>query len=156
MRVAAKVDGEGLFLEDVLLAEGEQLPASCIEQRPPEGLHAPRWTGMEWVEGKPEAEIVGALKSAKIDHLHARAVDELANVLPEGRDELQAVHNATLIAICERLGIPVDARMSAVDAVQRKAFQNKADIERVRIGPNPEDAKTLEEARARLEVIQWN
>ena len=37
------------------------------EQMPPQGFHAPKWTGSEWVEGKPEAEIVEAMKAAKVE-----------------------------------------------------------------------------------------
>jgi hypothetical protein len=130
MRVVSKIDEQGFFLEDVLLDNDAPLPSSeHVESRPPQGFHKPKWDGTSWVEGKPEGEILEDLKVAQIQDFHNRAITDLEEALPEGRDELQAIHNATLIAVCERLGVPVDARMSAVDAVQRKAFAKKAQIE---------------------------
>ncbi len=61
--------------------------------------------------------------------MHDDAVNELTAILPHGRDKLQAIHNATLIAVCEALNILVDERMRRVDELQRKAFSKKAQVE---------------------------
>jgi hypothetical protein len=41
MRAVARVDAQGLYLEDVLIEDGAQLPEGCVE-RPPDGFHHPR------------------------------------------------------------------------------------------------------------------
>ena len=144
MRVASRVDTQGLFVEDVLLRDRDALPEGCVESRPPEGLYAPRWNGTSWEEGRPASEIVEALKGAKVNEFAARAVEDLSATGlftgSHGRDELQAVHNATLIAICEALDIPVDERMRQVDQVQRKAFARKAEVEAAQ---NPEELEDV-------------
>ncbi len=71
MRVVSRLDANGLFAEDVLLEDGQDLPAGCVEERPPEGFHAPRWDGSGWIEAKPEAEILAALKASKRAELEA-------------------------------------------------------------------------------------
>jgi len=67
MRVVARIDGEGYFLEDVLLDDTQPLPIRTIEARPPEGFYRPRWTGEPpvWEEGKPAAEILTDAKAQK-------------------------------------------------------------------------------------------
>jgi hypothetical protein len=147
MRVVAKGDQQRNFLEDALLGEGAQLPASCIEQRPPEGLHRPKWTGSEWVEGKPSSEILASAKAVKIHNFAARAIDDLdATGLftsQHGDRETLFVVAKTLKAICSQLGIPLDGRLDAIATTGDKAMSKKAAIEA---------AQSTEE----LEAIQWN
>ena len=52
-----KIDSEGLFLEDVILQDDEELPNDCIETLCPEGFYSPKWDGEKWIEGKTQAEI---------------------------------------------------------------------------------------------------
>jgi hypothetical protein len=73
MRSVSKVDAAGVFVTDVLLEDGQVLPSGCVEERPPEGFHAPKWTGSTWEEGKPPGEILEDLKAAKVDEMAARA-----------------------------------------------------------------------------------
>ena len=65
MRVVARVDAAGRFVEDVLLEDGEALPEGCVETRPQDGFHVPRWTGSAWAEGKPDAEILASQRAGK-------------------------------------------------------------------------------------------
>lgn len=142
MGPVAKIDTEGFYVEDVLVGDDQELPAGCVGERPPEGLHTPRWTGSGWTEGKPEAEIVEARKAAKVEVIKAAGVEELAAYLPHGRDELQAVHNAALVAIQEALNLPVDERLRRVDEAQRKAFARRDEVEQ---------AASVEE----VEAVEW-
>jgi hypothetical protein len=64
-RVVSKIDEGGFYVEDVLLEDGQALPESCVEERPQEGFHAPRWAGSQWTEGKPSAEIFEEAKAQK-------------------------------------------------------------------------------------------
>jgi hypothetical protein len=73
MRLVAKVDAQGHFIEDVLLEDSEALPVECIATRPPEGFYTPQWTGSEWTEGKPAAEILVATREAKEAELRGAA-----------------------------------------------------------------------------------
>jgi hypothetical protein len=69
MRVVSKIDAGGLYTEDVLLEDGQALPSSCVEERPSEGFHRPKWDGSSWIEGKPTAEILEAAKASKRSQL---------------------------------------------------------------------------------------
>jgi hypothetical protein len=55
VRAVAKIDGNGLFLEDVLIEDSAPIPQGCVPSRPPEGFHRPKWTGSAWVVGKPQS-----------------------------------------------------------------------------------------------------
>jgi hypothetical protein len=67
MRVVAKVNAQGFYLEDVFVADGAPLPASHIESRPQQGFHRPKWSAasLAWVEGKPAADILTEAKANK-------------------------------------------------------------------------------------------
>jgi hypothetical protein len=73
MRIVSKVDAQGTFVEDVLLEDGEALPAECVATRPPEGFYSPLWTGSEWTEGKPAAEILTEARASKEAELRGAA-----------------------------------------------------------------------------------
>jgi hypothetical protein len=130
MRVVSRVDGaaEGLYVEDVLLEDGAPLPQGCVESRPPGGFYAPKWTGSEWVEGKPASEIVEALKAEKIAQMHAAAISELTPLFTEGlgRDELVFLLAAHVRSIA---GPQADPRLAEVERVGSKALAKKEAME---------------------------
>lgn len=78
MRVASKIDAQGFFGGDVLLEDAQKLPAGCVESRPPEGYHRPRWTGSAWTEGKAGAEVLAVAKDSKKRQLEQAFADETA------------------------------------------------------------------------------
>jgi hypothetical protein len=133
MRVVAKIDDQGLYVEDVLLEDNQPLPAGTVAQRPPEGFHAPKWNGSEWLEGKSEEEIVASLKDAKINEFAARAVEDLdaTGLFTSGHGDRETlfVMAKTLKAICQALGIPLDARLDAIAATGDTAMSKKQEIE---------------------------
>jgi len=61
----AKVDEQGLFIEDVIVKEyplievdGEMVKdESYVSVHSQGGLYKPKWTGTEWVEGMAQSEI---------------------------------------------------------------------------------------------------
>ena len=75
MRVVSRVR-DGLFIEDVLLEDDAPLPEGCIESRPPEGFHSPRWDGAAWVEAKPSTELLEERRQTKIAEIRSRVVFE--------------------------------------------------------------------------------
>lgn len=89
-------------------------------------VDAPEPTAQEIDEVKLEAA-----KAQKMQEFARLALDDLAPLFTtdRGEQELQAIHNTTLIDICQALDIPVDPRIAQVDTVQQKAFQKKSVIE---------------------------
>jgi hypothetical protein len=146
MRVVAKIDEGGFFTEDVLIEDDAPVPSGCIDLWPPEGFHAPKWNGSQWVEGKPEAEIVEARKTEKINEFAARAVEDLdaTGLFTSGHGDRETlfVIAKTLGGISQALGIPLDGRLEAIAATWDKAMSKKQQIEA---------AATEEE----LESISW-
>jgi hypothetical protein len=63
MKKVLRIDANGLFVEDVILQDNEDVPTDCIETPCPDGFYHPRWDGAQWVEGgtapleTPEQEI---------------------------------------------------------------------------------------------------
>ena len=61
----AKVDEQGLFIEDVIVKEyplievdGEMVKDESFVSAPSQGgLYKPKWTGTEWIEGMAQTEI---------------------------------------------------------------------------------------------------
>ena len=143
-RVVAKVNAEGLYVEDVLVRDGAPTPPGCIEQRPPEGLHRPRWTGSAggWTEGMAQGEIAEALKPQKLEEMHAAALEELSPLFTEdrGKDELIFVLAAHVRQICGALGVPVDPRLAAVETVGEKALQKRDEVE---AATSPEELESI-------------
>jgi hypothetical protein len=144
MKMVAKVDAQGHFLEDVLLEDGEATPQNCVTQRPPEGFYSPRWTGSTWVEGKPESEILESKKAEKVDEFAAQAIDELSPLFTEGkgRDETMLLIAGHVLQIAEALNVPVDPRLEQVVSTGEKALQKKEEVEQ---------AATVEE----LASVEW-
>jgi hypothetical protein len=144
MRAVSKVDAQGYFVSDVLLEDGEATPQGCIESRPPEGFYSPKWTGSEWVEGKPQAEILDDAKEQKINTFAAVAVDELRPYVTgeHGDREMLFVVAKHVKALFDAQGIPVDPRLSALTSTGEKAMTKLTEIEA---------AGSVEE----LEAIGW-
>ena len=143
MKVVSQVSVEGYFVEDVLVPDGKPLPEGCIESRPPEGLHLPRWNGSAWEEGKPTSELVEARKPQKIAEMHAAALDELSPLFTDqrGNDELALVLAAHVKRICEALGVEADPRLSEVERVGEKALAKRDEIE---AATTPEEVEAVE------------
>lgn len=61
MRVVRRIDETGLYLEDVLKDENEEVDETegLVTEPIPEGLQLwhPRWNGTDWVEGMSQQEI---------------------------------------------------------------------------------------------------
>lgn len=57
MKKVIKIDETGLFIEDVLINENEEIPLDCIETPCPNGFYMPKWNGAKWVEGLTQEEI---------------------------------------------------------------------------------------------------
>lgn len=133
MRVVIRVNAQGEYVEDVLLEDGKPTPRGCIEERPAEGFHSPRWTEGTWVEGKPEEEITKVLREAKVAEMHHAAVEELTPLFTSspgaGENELTFLLAGHVVKICEALKIPVDPRLAAVVTTGEKAMQKKAEVE---------------------------
>ena len=131
MRPVSRVDAQGFYVEDVLLGDGEAVPEDCVGERPRDGFHAPKWTGEEWVEGKPEGEILEALKGSKVGEIAQSAVDDLAPLFTPGagRDETVLLVAAHVLKIAEALKVPVDPRLRTVVQTGQRALEKKAEVE---------------------------
>jgi hypothetical protein len=46
-----KVDKNGLYVEDVILKNGDDIPDDCIATPCQDGFYRPKWDGAKWVEG---------------------------------------------------------------------------------------------------------
>ncbi|QAT43431.1 hypothetical protein [Aminipila luticellarii] len=57
MKKVIKIDENGLFVEDVIIQDGEKIPTKCIETLCSDGFYKPKWDGSKWVEGLSEEEI---------------------------------------------------------------------------------------------------
>jgi hypothetical protein len=143
-RVVSKIDAQGYFVSDVLLEDGEATPQGCIESRPPEGFYSPKWAGSEWIEGRPQAEILDDAKAQKVGEFADRAITDLSVLFTEGkgRDETMLLLAGHVLQICEALNVSADPRLSQVVATGEKALTKKAEVE---------GAATVEE----LEAVEW-
>jgi hypothetical protein len=61
-----KINSNGLYVEPVVLSEGEELPSDCVEVMPIWGLYKAKWTGTTWIESLTQEEI-DAIKNAPIE-----------------------------------------------------------------------------------------
>jgi len=57
-----KIDSNGLFIEDVILQNGEEVTSDLITIPCPDGFYRPKWNGTQWIEGLAQIEI-DALKN---------------------------------------------------------------------------------------------
>ena len=131
MRIVARVDESGLFVEDVLVEDNAALPAGCVEARPPAGFHLPRWTGSTWTEGKPAAEILAAERAGKRAEMEAAFAAECGAEFP-----------SPWVAVAALAADPRDARITALRARATKLRDKLAAVD---------SAATLEAVRA----ISW-
>ncbi len=69
MKKVIKINLQGLFVEDVILYDEDEIPTDCIDIPCPDGLYLPKWTGTSWTEGKPQAEINRLLERDEINRL---------------------------------------------------------------------------------------
>lgn len=85
MKAVARIDGQGMFVEDVIVEDvvAEALPEGCIESRPQEGFHAPKWTGSAWTEGVATSELLSGAKDAKRSELARAFVAANTALYPE-------------------------------------------------------------------------
>jgi hypothetical protein len=144
MRMVSKVDDAGMFIEDVLLEDGEALPAGCVSARPSEGFYAPRWAGSAWAEGKPASEIVEDLKAQKISEFADRAITDLSPLFTDGRgrDETMLLLAGHVLQIADALNVPVDPRLEQVVSKGEQALSKKAEVE-------------WAATAAELEAVEW-
>jgi len=92
----AKVDEQGLFIEDVIVKEyplievdGEMVKDESYVSAPSQGgLYKPKWTGTEWVEGLTEQEV----QTIKDNVIHSLSTAELLEIIDK---KLEANLNAT-------------------------------------------------------------
>jgi hypothetical protein len=52
-----KIDENGLYLEDVILQDDEELTPDLVETEIPNGLFQPKWNGESWAEGLSQGVI---------------------------------------------------------------------------------------------------
>lgn len=52
-----KVDENGIYIEPIIVGEKEDIPYNYIDEKPPNGLYRPKWTGTEWIEDMTQEEI---------------------------------------------------------------------------------------------------
>ena len=57
MKKVLRIDSNGFFIGDVIIQDGEAIPADCIETQCPGGFYKPKWDGAKWVEGATQEEI---------------------------------------------------------------------------------------------------
>lgn len=82
MQVFSRLNRDGYFVEDVI---AEEMPEGCVESRPPEGYHRPKWNGVElrWVEGAAVPEVLSAAKAAKRSEISRAFVEANTALYPE-------------------------------------------------------------------------
>lgn len=121
MRVVARIDAQGTFVEDVLLEDGAALPEGTVDTRPPEGFHRPRWDGSKWVEGKPSAEILESLKVAKRSEMEQAFATETAQSFGGGSG-----WPGVMVGVLATN--PQDTRISALRTRTQKLSQKLSDV----------------------------
>ena len=73
-----KINNDGLYVEDVILQDDEEIPEDCIETPCPDGFYKPKWNGTEWADGLTQSEI-DAIKANEPTNIRAEAVTEMEN-----------------------------------------------------------------------------
>jgi hypothetical protein len=67
----SKIDGDGFYVEPVIVKANEELSDDLIAKPVPPGLFSPKWNGSAWVEGLPADEV----KSRAAQALAQRGTD---------------------------------------------------------------------------------
>ena len=57
MKKVIRINETGLFIEDILIEEGQEVPIDCVETVCQEGFYKPKWNGFKWIEGLTDVEI---------------------------------------------------------------------------------------------------
>ncbi|MFE1631036.1 hypothetical protein ACFLFF_30340 [Brevibacillus reuszeri] len=77
-----RIDQDGFFVEAVLVTvedirnhENGILPFEndIVLEPPPQGIYKLKWSGVQWIEDRPEEEILTELKTAKIEEVKQKA-----------------------------------------------------------------------------------
>ena len=55
MKKVVRINIQGVYVEDVILQDGEEVPKDCIETPCPDGFYKPKWDSEKWVEGGTES-----------------------------------------------------------------------------------------------------
>jgi len=66
MKLAKRIDENGYFIEDILDFDKDNLSSDLILDDVPQGLHKPKWSGSQWIEGKLQEEIE-AIKEKRLE-----------------------------------------------------------------------------------------
>ncbi len=102
MRLVLRIDEQGFFVEDVILKEGEEVPADCVENTVPQGLYRPRWNGSEWVEGLIQEEI-DAISNQPTEPTELEVAQQEISTLKEEKDSLVTTVDFILTEIIPNL-----------------------------------------------------
>lgn len=65
MRQVFKFDSNGFYLEPVILQDNEEMPNDCTEIQPQDGLYKAQFVNGEWIEVRPQVDILNDLKASK-------------------------------------------------------------------------------------------
>ena len=85
MKKAIRIDGDGLFIEDVLLNDIEDLPNDCITIQCENGFYTPKWDGEKWIEGKSQSEIDQINNDVLLIDIRQRRETECFSVVNRGK-----------------------------------------------------------------------
>lgn len=77
MKQCRRIDADGLFIEDVLLQDDEELTDDLIEAPCPEGFYKPRWDGAQYIEGATQ-EYIDSLTGVITQPTTDEKLEELA------------------------------------------------------------------------------
>jgi len=58
MKQIYKIDSKGYLLEVLIVQDSLKLPIDCVETKPQDGLHKPKWNGTKWIEGDIKSVLV--------------------------------------------------------------------------------------------------
>lgn len=81
MKKVFKIDSDGFYVEDIILTNDEQMPASCVEVKCEIQCYKPKWDGEGWVEGLTQVEIDTIKANVVVEPTIDEVVDELITTL---------------------------------------------------------------------------
>jgi len=58
MKQIYKIDTNGYLVEVSIVQDDLKIPSDCIETKPQNGLHKPKWNGTEWIEGDAKSVLI--------------------------------------------------------------------------------------------------
>jgi len=71
-----EIDSNGLYVTDVLLQDGEEVPTNCIATQCSPGFYLPMWNGTSWIEGLTQAQITAVTNTPVVPTLAEQLVIE--------------------------------------------------------------------------------